>query len=182
MQHQQKLEQIGESLESHQLPPEIGDRAADQPTLPVTPKSDELKARERARQSLVEQKIQQAMAAGAFDNLPGKGKPLNLKKNPYSDSANELAFDLLQNNQLAPEWIERDKEIRRELEAARATLQAAWQSHQLEPARWESALADFTQRLEKLNRKIDDFNLIAPVLSVQRARLRLENELRRLES
>ncbi len=32
---------------------------------------------------IVEEKIRAAMEAGAFNNLPGKGKPLNLEENPH---------------------------------------------------------------------------------------------------
>ncbi len=132
---------------------------------------------------LVEQRIQEAMAAGAFDDLPGKGRPLNLTRNPYLDSSLELAFGLLKNSGYVPEWIARDKEIRTELEVARARLRAAWAQRQANPANeglWQAAVARFEEALVQLNRKIDDFNLIVPVVECQRLRLRLEDELRRL--
>jgi DnaJ family protein C protein 28 len=137
------------------------------------------------RAFLVEQRIQEAMAQGAFDNLPGQGKPLDLKKNPYLEPGMELAYNLLQNNGFAPEWIERDKSIRKELDTIRRRLQAAWQQRRGKPnheARWQAAVADFTQRLAKLNRQIDDFNLVVPILSLQRSRLQLEDELQRAKT
>lgn len=139
---------------------------------------------EADRQNLVERRIQEAMAAGAFDHLPGKGKPLNLNRNPYLDSGRELAFNLLQNNGFAPEWIERDKEIRRELAEARRSLRLAWQNRRDNPAgepAWRAAVARFEARLRRLNRKIDDFNLIVPVVSCQRGRLQPAAELRRVQ-
>lgn len=166
---QQKLRQIEEKLSEHQLPTELKE---------VT---EQLPDEEDARQRLVEHRIQKAMAEGAFNNLPGQGKPLDLKKNPYLDPTLGLAFDLLQNNQLAPEWIERDKEIRRERDAARRELRRAWQACQADPTQalaWQAAVGRFEARLRKLNRKIDDFNLIVPALSCQRPRLRLVGELR----
>ncbi len=33
----------------------------------------------------IDEIIRQAMREGAFDNLPGKGKPLELIENPYLD-------------------------------------------------------------------------------------------------
>ncbi len=137
---------------------------------------------EREWHDLVERRIQEAMAAGAFENLPGKGKPLNLSLNPYVDPSLELAYGLLKNNGYAPEWIARDKEIRQELEAARARLRAAWAQRQANPAdeaAWGSAVARFEESLAQLNRKIDDFNLVVPVSGCQRVRLRLADELRR---
>lgn len=123
------------------------------------------------------------MAAGAFENLPGKGKPLNLDRNPYLDPSLELAYGLLKNNGYAPEWITRDKEIRAELEVARARLRAAWAQRQAQAAdetAWRAAVARFEEALAQLNRKIDDFNLVVPILNCQRVRLRLTDELRKL--
>jgi len=140
---------------------------------------------EQAWRDLVEQRIQEAMAAGAFDNLPGQGRPLDLTRNPYLDPALELAFGLLKNSGYLPEWIARDKEIREELEAARARLRAAWTQRRANPAddrAWQAAVARFEETLAQLNRKIDDLNLIVPAVQCQRLRLRLEDELRRLEA
>jgi DnaJ family protein C protein 28 len=138
---------------------------------------------EREWRDRVEQRIQEAMAAGVFDNLPGAGQPLNLIRNPYLDPSLELAYGLLKNNGYTPEWIARDKEIREELEAARARLRAAWAQHQARPAdetAWGAALAHFEETITRLNRKIDDFNLMVPVSCCQRVRVRLADELRRL--
>ena len=138
---------------------------------------------ERDWRDLVEGRIQDAMAAGDFDNLPGEGKPLNLLRNPYLDLSLDLAYGLLKNNGFAPDWITRDKEIREELEAARARLRAAWGQSRANPADenpWQAALAQFNETLTQLNRKIDDLNLIVPIPSCQRARLKLADELRHL--
>jgi DnaJ family protein C protein 28 len=156
-------------LEQGQVPGEVGE--GDHPR-------DEGEWRD-----LVEQRIQEAMARGAFENLPGQGQPLNLSRNPYLDPSLELAYGLLKNNGYAPEWIARDKEIREELKAARARLRTAWVQYQANPAGealWCGAVARFEETINQLNRKIDDFNLIVPVLSCQRLRLRLADELRRL--
>ena len=133
---------------------------------------------------LVEQRIQDAMAVGAFDNLPGEGKPLNLNHNPYLDPSLELAYGLLKNNGYTPEWIARDKEIRQELEVARARLRASWarrQANSTDETAWQTALTLFEETLGQLNRKIDDLNLIVPVSSCQRVRLKLADELRQLD-
>ncbi|NJN98071.1 MAG: hypothetical protein HC875_30315 [Anaerolineales bacterium] len=42
-------------------------------------------------------------------------------------------------------------------------------------------MARFEEALVKLNHKIDVFNLIVPVPTAQRFRLRLEDELRRVQ-
>jgi hypothetical protein len=133
---------------------------------------------------LVERRIQQAMAAGAFENLSGRGKRLDLRRNPYLDPSLELAYGLLKDNGYTPEWITRDQEIRRELGAARGRLRVAWTQHQASGASvtaWQQAVSLFEEALTQLNRKIDDLNLVVPVPSCQRVRLNLADELRRLE-
>jgi DnaJ family protein C protein 28 len=140
---------------------------------------------DRTRQLLIDRLIQEAMENGEFDNLPGKGKPLVFDDNPYLEPGQELAFDLLKKNNFAPEWIERDKEIRRELEEARGHLTIAWQQRQgnrANEAKWQAAMRRFEESLNKLNRKIDDLNLMVPVISLQRSRLRLADELQHLQN
>jgi DnaJ family protein C protein 28 len=144
---------------------------------------DERPRGERDWHDLVERRIQEAMADGVFDNLPGEGQPLDLSRNPYLDPSLELAYGLLKNNGYTPEWIARDKEIREELEAARTRLHVAWTQRQVSPTdktAWEAALARFEEALTQLNRKIGDYNLIVPISGCQRVRLRLADELRRL--
>ena len=53
----------------------------------------------------VNQQIEEAMRAGQFDNLKGKGKPQDLRRNPFVPEDQELAFNLLSNNDLVPGWI-----------------------------------------------------------------------------
>jgi len=136
-------------------------------------------------QSLVEERIQNAMNEGHFDNLPGKGKPLNWEQNGLNDPAKDLANGLLKNNGYTPEWIERDRRIREEIAEAREKLRTAWHFYQPdseETPGWQAAVQRFTDTLHKLNKKIDDYNLIVPILSKQRLRLRLAEELARLKS
>ncbi|MEM7001360.1 MAG: DnaJ family domain-containing protein, partial [Pseudomonadota bacterium] len=61
------LERIQEDLVNHQTPTD------DEPSKRKLPDS------EKGRQSLVEYKIQQAMRAGQFDNLPNAGKPFDFE-------------------------------------------------------------------------------------------------------
>lgn len=167
--HQQQLQRLKWALEERQLPEEAKAKSS-------------LSRREQNRADLIEQRIQEAMANGEFDNLRGKGKPLQFNTNPYLDRSQELAFGLLQSNGFTPEWIERDKEIRQEIETARTLLQRAWQEYLVRPSdesAWQATVARFEETMGKINRKIDDFNLIVPILSCQRPRLRLADELRR---
>ena len=59
----------------------------------------------------IEKIIQEAMARGEFDNLKGKGKPLDL--NAYFATPEELrmAYSLLRDNEYVPEEVELLREI-----------------------------------------------------------------------
>jgi len=171
-QQKKHLSELPEKLDAYQTPPE------EQPN-----RTQKTPASERARQILVERIIQEAIENGQFDDLPGQGKPLPLNKNPYLEPGQDLAFDLLKRNGFAPEWIERDKEIRRNLAQARHKIQLAWQQRQGNPAaepKWRAAVTRFETELAKLNRKIDELNLMVPAVSLQRPRLQLANELHRV--
>lgn len=166
---QKKLEKIRDKLENQQ--------SQEEQQSPQKRQSSE-----QARQVLVERLIQEAMERGEFDDLPGKGKPLNLNDNPYLEPGQAWGFNWLKRNGFAPEWVERDKEIRKRLDDARHRLQIAWQkqcNRQIDQAKWQAAVARFEAQLHTINQKIDDLNLIVPVVSLQRSRLRIEDELQR---
>lgn len=75
-------------------------------------REDEIEVRERAIRNMVEERIQAAMEAGAFENLPGKGRPLRLDENPYVPAELRLAYKVLADANFAPDWIELDKKLR----------------------------------------------------------------------
>ncbi|KAL1200186.1 hypothetical protein V5N11_017074 [Cardamine amara subsp. amara] len=62
--------------------------------------------------NVVEQRIWHSMEEGQFENLPGKGKPLNLHTNPHVDPAEDTLYRILNKNGFAPEWVDLNKEIR----------------------------------------------------------------------
>jgi len=62
-------------------------------------------------EDLVERKIQKAMAEGGFDNLPGKGKPIDLKH--YYDVPEHLriAYHMMKDSGYIPEEVRLKKEM-----------------------------------------------------------------------
>jgi hypothetical protein len=71
----------------------------------------------------VEKKLEEAARAGAFDRLPGAGLPLDLSENPYVPADWRLAFKILADHKVVPEFVERRKEIegiRAEIDALKA--------------------------------------------------------------
>ena len=62
---------------------------------------------------MIESRIEEAMVAGAFDNLPGAGKPLVSTENAFEAmSGDALAHRILKNAGCAPAWVEQGKAIR----------------------------------------------------------------------
>ena len=70
----------------------------------------------------VERKLEEAARAGAFDRLPGAGAPIDLSENPYVPADWRLAFKILADHRIVPEFVERRKaieSIRAEMDALR---------------------------------------------------------------
>ena len=59
----------------------------------------------------IEQIIREGMARGDFDNLKGKGKPLNLDDYFNTPEDVRMGFSILKSNDFVPEEVERLKEI-----------------------------------------------------------------------
>jgi DnaJ homologue, subfamily C, member 28, conserved domain len=68
----------------------------------------------------VERKLEEAARKGAFDHLPGAGLPLDLTENPYVPADWRLAFKILADHKIVPEFVERRKTI----ESIRAEMDA----------------------------------------------------------
>lgn len=93
---------------------------------------------------LVEEKIREAMAAGEFDNLAGRGRPLDLR--PYFDTPEDLrlAYSVLKSSGFVPE----EAELLKEIDALRTALSAA--SDAQAGARLKQAIEEKTLRLRLL--------------------------------
>lgn len=132
-------------------------------------------------QDLVERQIREAQEQGAFDNLPGHGKPLPLEAiNPYEGSR-ALAHKILRDHGFAPEWIEVGREIRRELETARHRLADNYRRYGPNSSARQRARDRFAEQIAALNDKIDLYNLKAPVMQFRRPRIALADEIQRAE-
>jgi len=103
---------------------------------------------------IAERKIQEAQEAGEFDNLAGAGKPFEW--NPWEEQTPEdwrLAFHVLKNQGFAPAWLERRIFLRHALFEWKEAWRAAESANARRELCAEAAL---------LNRKIRDYNLMAP--------------------
>ena len=137
---------------------------------------------------VVENKIKEAIDTGLFDNLPGQGKPLNLHENPHEPAVWRLAYKMLHDHGFTLPWIAERKEIEEALEGAQRRLaRACRDAHRMRQpdvwarADWQKAQDRFREAIGKLNKRIRDYNLLAPHVAVQRALVDAEAELGRVE-
>ena len=142
-----------------------------------------------SRESSVEQQIRKAMEEGAFDNLPGKGKPVDLSENAFEDPDLRTAHRLLRNAGFAPPFIEERKDIDAEFERGRANLGRAWNLYQRSQqpgqprgeASWKRALNEFREQIAALNKRIRLYNLKVPAAVFQRKIIDADLELERVQ-
>lgn len=64
-------------------------------------------------EKLVEERIRKAQKEGAFENLPGKGLPLDLDKDQHIAEELRLAYKMLKNADCLPPELELRKEVER---------------------------------------------------------------------
>lgn len=62
---------------------------------------------------LAEERIREAMENGEFDNLELKGKPLDLKEDPWVPEELRIVYKILKNAGFLPKEVELRKEIQR---------------------------------------------------------------------
>ncbi|XP_060090286.1 dnaJ homolog subfamily C member 28 [Heteronotia binoei] len=139
----------------------------------------------QAIERLVEDLIQESMAKGDFDNLSGRGKPLRKFSDcPHIDPMTHNLNRILIDNGYQPEWILMQKEIRETIEKLRKDLIAS-RNKLGEPMtldktkHWNEVCEQFTENIKELNRRINDFNLIVPILSRQMVHFNTNKEIAR---
>ncbi|GAB2300644.1 hypothetical protein Dimus_034679 [Dionaea muscipula] len=131
--------------------------------------------------NVVEQRIWQSMEEGHFENLPGKGKPLDLATNPHADPAEDTLYRILSKNGCAPEWVELNKEIRTKVAEWRLELKKAWtkKSNLDEESKWVESSEALKVQIRDINNMVFRYNLIVP-FGRQMFGLKWEKELERV--
>ncbi len=137
----------------------------------------------------IDDQIRKPINDGKFDDLPGKGKPLNLDENPHVDPDWRLAHHMLQKQRLHPAVDRGAPGDRGSRSRPRAALWRAWEWHgralaggqpasQVE-AEWRRAQQVFAEQVEKINQKIFDYNLQTPSEKFQLMKLNAGKEILR---
>ena len=156
---------------------------------------DDLNHRHRMRHdwdNLIEDIIGEGTKRGLFDNLKGKGKPLDLKRSSLGRDQ-ELAHSLLKENDIAPAWIMQRSDILAKQARLRTEIERQWSRHEASfrvavssEARgrltisWDDTCMRWLREIEELNKDIRSYNLKRPSEHLELFQLNLEKELERI--
>nr|XP_020442799.1 dnaJ homolog subfamily C member 28 [Monopterus albus]XP_020442800.1 dnaJ homolog subfamily C member 28 [Monopterus albus]XP_020442801.1 dnaJ homolog subfamily C member 28 [Monopterus albus]XP_020442802.1 dnaJ homolog subfamily C member 28 [Monopterus albus] len=136
----------------------------------------------QAVERLVEDLIQESMARGDFRNLSGAGKPLNkFEHNPYADPMTHNLNRILIDNGYQPPWVITQRDIRETTAQIRSRLLEGRTRFgdpmtPKEQSQWEQLCASVEEDLVKLNKMVDNYNLIVPMLNMQMVHFSLSRE------
>lgn len=131
-----------------------------------------------AWQGLIEQRIQDGLSQGVFDNLPGMGKPLNLWDDAFVPEEMRMGFRLLRSNGLAPLWVEVNREIQEDIarmHRVRDHARERW--HRITAIERSNLRQEYARRVQQINDKILKHNILAPSSYVHMALLLAHEEL-----
>lgn len=138
---------------------------------------------------LIESRIQDAMAAGAFSRLAGEGRPLPLLETDLVAGENWAGFKLLNNAGMLPPWLLLAREIELDLAKLERTEQqfrewvalaqgSGWRHHAGAITRLRER---FAAQARAVRLKQDQFNLDAPSRALERPGVWVEYRLARLD-
>ena len=102
-------------------------------------------------EKFVEEQVRRAIEAGEFDDLPGKGKPIDLRGYFETPEDLRMAYSILKSNNFVPEEVE----LLREITALKGRLESC--SDEGQQARLRKEITDrtlaFKMLLEKPGRR-----------------------------
>lgn len=143
---------------------------------------------------LIDDLIEDGRRRGLFDDLAGQGRPLDLEANSYEGSA-ALANKLMKDNDLRPPWLTRRMEVVDKIDALRADISRTWGRYRAAFAAapgdshrsaltigWDDACRKWEASIVALNKEIESYNLKRPMSQLELFKLRLPDELRRVDA
>ena len=135
---------------------------------------------------IAERKIAAWVEAGGPDQLTNKGQQLDLSENPFTPKDLRMAFKVLKNAGVAPEWVELGKEIETLLTGCREELRRFKHANRADALSGNAAGERYRRdrfveqqraRLDDVNRLIARFNVSCPMAHLHRAPVHVEREL-----
>jgi hypothetical protein len=150
---------------------------------------------------IIRQMMDKAQSEGAFNEAEFHGKPLDLSENPFVPEDQRMAYKIMKDNDVVPEWIGDNREIREAINAARRELErsharfqdtlrklanrvdvdAIYARHAAH-GNWDIARERFRQEGARINKLIETYNFRVPISQLQRLYFNVERELGRFES
>lgn len=138
--------------------------------------------------------IRSARARGEFDNLPGRGKPIEtdpLINNPFVDRTEYFLNRIIQRNGAAPPWVMMQQEVDTEISTVRSQLNSAFKrclddikennsitSKFLLMKKFESfEKSFFDKELSRINMRVRSYNVMCPQ-PVRKQLLDLDREIK----
>lgn len=150
-------------------------------------------------EDLTSKQIQEAMERGDFDNLPGTGKPLGWGAEQFVPGHNRLAYKIMKDNDIQPDWIAEQKVIEYDLQQAQKKLLRAKRHFDTAMGllggrkdvtsirqrfdaedEWKLAQTRFQDDIQAVNHKIKLYNLKVPASHLTRDLLDAAQELHKL--
>jgi len=129
-------------------------------------------------QSEIDRELEKLMNQEDVKNLPGAGKPLNLNDETYVPDDMRMAYRILAQNDLSPEWIMMAKDIEQSVSRLRGSIanhlrvyrdaaiqaQKIGSSAHLQNAEgvWNNAKKSLQSQVKQHNDMVLSFNLKAP--------------------
>lgn len=102
-------------------------------------------------QKNVDEKIKEAIAAGEFDNLPGKGKPLDLDAYFATPEHLRIGYSILKSADIIPE----EMELLRQIESLKQSLESSTAEIEQKALRQQLSekLTSLNMRIERTGKK-----------------------------
>jgi len=141
----------------------------------------------------IDEQIRKAIDDGQFDNLAGKGQPIDLTVNPYEDPSWRLAFQALRSSGYTLPWIDKRRQIEVDIDQARENLARTWEwrknalserevSDGFISSEWQRAQFEFQQEVADINQRIFNYNLEVPSEQFQRRKIDCDSGIKRITS
>jgi Domain of unknown function (DUF1992) len=102
-------------------------------------------------EKIIDEKIAEAMANGEFDNLPGKGKPLDLDGYFATPEHLRMGYSILKGAEIIPE----EMELLKQIEDLRRCLDSATSEIEQNALRQQlcEKITNFNMRMERLRKR-----------------------------
>lgn len=147
--------------------------------------------------NVIDEIIRDAQSKGEFSNLPGQGKPLKLDDDSNTPPHLRMAYKILKENDLAPDWIAHGRTLDHKREAMLEALRSAAREYRgaLSDAVRDAQPEQQRQRVEKAwkrkqealrddaakyNREVLSYNLKVPKGVTHKAVLNVDQEVAKL--